>query len=131
VETPPLLRVPQLAVHLDRAVNKDGLQLDPQRHLQPILGLGSIDVLEVLADHAGIEADDIAGFDIVTVDAQAPALFGAQEEFLASARLDNLSSLQAEVAALIAVASGERAADAPIALLVANDHEEVGSATRS
>jgi aspartyl aminopeptidase len=153
VSTPPVLRVPQLAVHLDRAVNKEGLLLDPQRHMQPILGIGDVDVRELLAAHAApldgaghlsstgmlvdpVAPEDIVGFDVVTVDAQAPALFGAHEEFLASARLDNLSSVHAEVEALIAVDGGERlptaeAGPAPIALLVANDHEEVGSATRS
>ena len=39
VHTGPYLRVPQLAVHLDRAVNREGLKLDPQKHLQPITGL--------------------------------------------------------------------------------------------
>src|SRR5699024_1140798 len=43
VSTPPVLGVPQLAVPLDRGVNKDGLQLDPQRHMQPILGIGDGD----------------------------------------------------------------------------------------
>ncbi|MDN6330814.1 MAG: M18 family aminopeptidase [Brachybacterium sp.] len=157
VSTPPVLRVPQLAVHLDRAVNKEGLQLDPQRHLQPILGIGEVDVRELLAMHAEpldpsghliaegvvaspVDPEDIVGFDVLTVDAQAPALFGAHEEFLASARLDNLSSVHAEVQALITIAGGGEEAlpaapavegPAPIALLVANDHEEVGSATRS
>jgi len=135
VDTPGLLRVPQLAVHLDRAVNKDGLQLDPQRHMQPLIGFAPADVLEVLAHHAGIARHDIVGLDVVTADAQEPALFGAEGEFLASGRLDNLSSVHAEVEALISVAGGERGdlADgpAPIALMVANDHEEVGSATRS
>ena len=135
VDTPGLLRVPQLAVHLDRAVNKDGLVLDPQRHMQPIIGFAGADVLEILAHHAGVRRADIVGLDVVTVDAQAPALFGADEEFLASGRLDNLTSVHAEVEALLAVAAGERPATAdgpaPISLLVANDHEEVGSATRS
>ncbi|MGO1225719.1 M18 family aminopeptidase [Brachybacterium sp. AOP42-C2-15] len=153
VSTPPVLRVPQLAVHLDRAVNKDGLQLDPQRHMQPILGIGDVDVRVLLAAHAQplddtghlvadgepthpLLAEDIVGFDVLTVDAQAPALFGAHEEFLASARLDNLSSVHAELQALITVHGGgdarpAGAEPAPIALMVANDHEEVGSASRS
>ena len=135
VDTPGLLRVPQLAVHLDRAVNKDGLQLDPQRHMQPIIGFAPTDVLEILAHHAGVSRHEVVGLDVVTVDAQEPALFGADEEFLASGRLDNLSSVHAEVEALIEVATSPRppAMDgpSPIALMVANDHEEVGSATRS
>ncbi|APX32961.1 M18 family aminopeptidase [Brachybacterium sp. P6-10-X1] len=131
VATPGILRVPQLAVHLDRAVNQDGLRLDPQRHLQPILALGESDVMELLASEAGVRAADIVGFDIVTVDSQAPALFGAHEEFLASGRLDNLTSVHAELEALISVAGTGPEAGAPIALMVANDHEEVGSSSRS
>ena len=135
VDTPGLLRIPQLAVHLDRGVNKDGLTLDPQRHMQPVLGFAGLDVLEILAHHAGVDRAEIVGLDVVTVDAQAPALFGADEEFLASGRLDNLSSVHAEVEALATVAGAARTGTAegpaPIAMLVANDHEEVGSATRS
>ncbi|MFC7456938.1 M18 family aminopeptidase [Brachybacterium sp. GCM10030267] len=140
VQTSPILRIPQLAVHLDRAVNTDGLRLDPQRHMQPILGLGPLNVLDVLLQHARADGhrlhlEDIVGFDVVTVDAQPPALFGAREEFLASARLDNLTSVHAETEALLTTAREHRgfAADheAPIALMVANDHEEVGSASRS
>ncbi|MCS6712096.1 M18 family aminopeptidase [Brachybacterium sp. EF45031] len=131
VETGPVLRVPQLAVHLDRQVNSEGLKLDPQRHLQPVLGLGDIDPMQVLAEAAGVAADDVLATDVLTVPAQEPALFGADEEFLASPRLDNLVSVHAEVEALIAVARAEQAGPAPIAVMVANDHEEVGSATRS
>lgn len=131
VETGPYLRVPQLAVHLDRGVNRDGLKLDPQKHLQPITGLGENgehDVLADLAQIAGVNAEDIAGYDIVTVDAQEPQLIGARKEFLASARLDNLLSTFAGMRAMAEHAS---TADAPITLFVANDHEEVGSASRS
>jgi aspartyl aminopeptidase len=138
VRTGPLLRVPQLAVHLDRGVNGEGLKLDPQKHLQPVLGLGDRDALDVLASVAGLQREDVLGFDVVTVDAQAPGPFGAEQEFWASARLDNLSSVHAETEALVRLvdadrgrAVSDREADAPIALLVANDHEEVGSASRS
>lgn len=128
--TGPVLRVPQLAVHLDRQVTADGLKLDPQRHLQPIIGLGEVDVLGLLADAAGVRRDEVVGFDVVTADTQPPAFFGAHQEFLASGRLDNLSSTHAGLRALLEVAARPRPTG-PIALLVANDHEEVGSASRS
>lgn len=131
VHTGPYLRVPQLAVHLDRAVNRDGLTLDAQKHLQPITGLaegGEHDVLADLAAIAGINPQHIAGYDIVTVDAQEPQLIGARREFLASARLDNLLST---FAGLEAIKSQVASANDHIALFVANDHEEVGSASRS
>lgn len=125
-----IARIPQLAIHLDREVNA-GLALDKQRHTQPVLALASgphTDVLALLAEAAGVDREEVAGYDIVTCDAQAPALFGAHEEFLASARLDNLSSVHAGVTALAGLEPGEAAG---IGVLAAFDHEEVGSATRS
>ncbi|MHA7146222.1 M18 family aminopeptidase [Arthrobacter sp. TmT3-37] len=131
VSTGPLLRFPQLAIHLDRAVN-DGLALDKQRHMNPVWGLGDpaeADLLGLLAARAGIDPHDIGGFDVVVADTQEPRVFGAQGEFLASGRLDNLSSVHAGLTALIDAAGGP--SDGPIAVLAAFDHEEVGSGSRS
>lgn len=121
------LRVPQLAVHLDRSVNPDGLKLDPQRHLQPITGLAheDADVLGDLARAAGVDASDVVGYDVVTADTQPPAVIGARQELFAAGRLDNLISTHAGVLALI------EAEPSTISVLIANDHEEVGSRTRS
>ncbi|OUM44915.1 M18 family aminopeptidase [Arthrobacter sedimenti] len=131
VSTGPLLRFPQLAIHLDRAVN-DGLALDKQRHMNPVWGLGNpadADLLGLLAARAGVDPREIGGFDVVVADTQEPRVFGAQDEFFASGRLDNLSSVHAGLTALIDPAGGP--ADGPIAVLAAFDHEEVGSGSRS
>jgi aspartyl aminopeptidase len=125
----PLLRVPQLAIHLDRGVNSEGLRLDPQQHLLPVWGLGAPaegDLLEFLAGEAGVDADEIAAHDLVVHDVTPPALLGEEEELLAAPRLDNLASVHAGLTALLdAAASG-----APVVpVLVAFDHEEVGSAS--
>lgn len=138
--TKPIARIPQLAIHLDREVNQK-LSLDKQRHLQPVIGLEdltgllqaadglqSTDVLEVLAASAGVKAADVAGFDVVTIAAQEPATFGLHDEFLASPRLDNLSSVHAGMSALALIDPAEIS---EIPLLAAFDHEEVGSNTRS
>lgn len=143
VRTGPLLRFPQLAIHLDRAVN-DGLTLDKQQHMNPVWGLGDpsqADLLAILAADAGVDPETITGYDIVTTIAQEPAFFGGRGEFLASQRLDNLSSVHASLVALIDHAErrgwGPEATsendDGPghIAVLAAFDHEEVGSASRS
>ncbi|WP_102158605.1 M18 family aminopeptidase [Zhihengliuella halotolerans] len=129
--TEPLLRFPQLAIHLDRQVN-DGLTLDKQRHMNPVWGTGvpaQEDLLAVLAEAAGVEAARIGGYDVVVADAQAPAEFGRDGAFFASGRLDNLSSVHASLVALIehaATGGGEH-----VAMLTAFDHEEIGSGSRS
>jgi aspartyl aminopeptidase len=124
----PLLRVPQLAIHLDRGVNENGLVLDRQRHTQPIWGLGDVDegaLIRFLAEEAGVETADIVGWDLMTHDVQPPAYLGRDREFLAAARLDNQMSVHAGAAALAAAAAS---ADLPyIPVLAAFDHEETGS----
>ncbi|MFI2026646.1 M18 family aminopeptidase [Streptomyces buecherae] len=125
----PLLRVPQLAVHLDRSVNTDGLKLDRQRHLTPIWGIGGVregDLIAYMAEEAGVAADDVAGWDLMVHSVEPPAYLGRDRELVAGPRLDNLLSVHAEAAALAAVAS--HGADLPhIPVLAAFDHEENGS----
>ncbi|MFF2039523.1 M18 family aminopeptidase [Kitasatospora sp. NPDC058170] len=128
----PLLRVPQLAIHLDRQVN-EGMKLDKQRHLTPIWGLGPVDegsLISYVAQRAGVEAADVAGWDLMTHDVQPASYLGRDRELLAGPRLDNLLSVHAAAAALAAVATAAATdgADLPyIPVLAAFDHEETGS----
>ncbi|WP_308492337.1 M18 family aminopeptidase [Microbacterium terrisoli] len=127
--TGPLLRLPQLAIHLDRAVN-DGLALDKQSQTQPVWGLGeaeSADILGELAASAGVDAARIRGYDVVTADTARGQVFGKDAAFFAAGRLDDLASVHAGVTAL----AGLDEPGTRVAMLAAFDHEEVGSATRS
>lgn len=129
--TGPLLRLPQLAIHLDRDAN-DRLVLDKQSQTQPVWGLGapeSADILGELAREAGVDAARIRGYDIVTADAAHGAVFGRDDVFFASGRLDDLASVHAGLVALERIADGFDAGH--IAMLAVFDHEEVGSGTRS
>ncbi|KRC58755.1 aminopeptidase [Agromyces sp. Root81] len=127
VRTGPLLRIPQLAIHLDREVNK-GLTLDKQRHVQPIWGAGADgDILGVLAASAGVTAEQVVGHDVLVADTQTPARFGLDDALFASGRMDNLSSVYAGLVALLAAPSDA----AHISVLAAFDHEELGSESRS
>jgi aspartyl aminopeptidase len=127
VRTGPLLRIPQLAIHLDRDVNK-GLALDKQRHMQPVWGAGTDgDLLGHLAGLAGVAADEIDGHDLLLADTQEPRRFGHDDALFAAGRMDNLSSVYAGLVALLAAP-----ADAGhVSVLVAFDHEELGSESRS
>ena len=123
----PLLRIPQLAPHLDRGVNQRGLTLDPQRHLLPVWGTGQPrpgELLEFLAAAAGVEPDEVAGHDLVLHELTPPALLGQDNELLAAPRLDNLSSTYCALAGFLAAADGPGDA---ILIYAAFDHEEVGS----
>ncbi|WP_454931723.1 M18 family aminopeptidase [Actinomyces oricola] len=133
VRTGPIARVAQVAPHLDRSVN-DSLHLDPQAHLLPLWALADDDAPNAVEAHlceiAGIEPTELAGHDILTFPTEPPARFGRDQEFLASARLDNLSSVHAGLVALEALAGVMADLEDPL-LLIAFDHEEVGSMTRS
>ncbi|NQY54995.1 MAG: M18 family aminopeptidase [Ilumatobacteraceae bacterium] len=124
----PIARVPQLAVHLDRGVNSDGLKIDPQRHLQPVWSVGT-DWPTSFADWLASSADLGAPppwWELCLYDVQGAAVIGADRSLLASGRLDNLVSCWAATTALAAARPGEHAA-----VIVLNDHEEVGSASTS
>lgn len=121
----PLLRIPSLAIHLFRELREQGLRLDPQRHLVPVLSTGDAPPLrQLLAEHCGVPADAIVGHDLVTADTQLPALGGVDDQSIHAPRLDNLASCHAAVTALCRADPGDATQ-----MIVANDHEEVGSAT--
>jgi aspartyl aminopeptidase len=113
VRTGPFLRFPQLAVHLDRGVNAEGLTLNPQQHLNPVIGTGSLadaDVIAHLAGLVGRAGRHVVGYDIVVGDTAEGRVFGLNRDLFASGRLDNLSSVHAGLTALIASASASDAA---------------------
>jgi aspartyl aminopeptidase len=126
--TKAIMRIPQLAIHLDRSVNDEGLKLDKQAHTAPVWSVGhpGVHVLDHVAQAAGCSAGDIDGYDLRAFDTAPPAIFGPHQEFFASGRLDNLSSMHASIVAMI----NSDASDA-IQMVAAFDHEELGSASRS
>lgn len=124
----PILRVSQLAVHLDRGVNAEGLKLNPQVHLQPHWGVGSAptDFREYLADLVGVAPGDLLAWDAMTHDLTPARRVGRDRDLLASGRLDNLATSYAGVLALIDAV--QHPAQQPVVpVLALFDHEEVGS----
>lgn len=126
----PLLRVPQLAIHLDRSINSEGLRLDPQRHLQPVWSnsANSVPTFRAwLSEQLGVTPDAVLAWDLMAHDLTPPALLGVDQSMFASARLDNLLSCHAGLVALLA-ASNESSS---VPVLCLFDHEEVGSQSSS
>lgn len=126
----PILRLPQLAIHLDRQIGADGLRLDPQRHMVPVWGTDGDDgpsFRQWLADRLDVSVEDVLSWDAMAHDLTAPSVIGVDSTLFASARIDNLLSCHAAVVALIE--SGPSAGAVPMLCLF--DHEEVGSETSS
>jgi aspartyl aminopeptidase len=128
----PLARVPQLAVHLDRKVNDEGLKLNPQTHLAPVWGLASpgVDPAErlqaLIADACGARPQDLLAWDLSLYDLTPSALGGIDGELIFAPRLDNLASCHA---GLLALLEAEAGVDDTVPVLACFDHEEIGSAS--
>ena len=122
----PVLRIPQLAIHLHREIREDGLKLNPQKHLTPMWEIGDESegaFARFVADELDVDPAAIDGWDVMLHDTQGGAVVGRRDEFVSSARLDNLLSSFVGTEALLATAAG----DPHVEMLVLFDHEEIGS----
>lgn len=124
-----LLRLPNLAIHMNRGVNEDGLKLNKQSELALILAIASeqipVDRLQKLLEQAsGIEAQRILSWDLNVYDTQKGAFWGEDQLFYTNSQLDNLASCHAGLSAL----TNPAALDSGNTLVCAFfDHEEIGS----
>lgn len=122
----PLLRIPQLAIHLDREVIAKGLKLDRQRHLAPVWDVGPPDpdgFLRFVAEHLEVGPESVRGWDLMAHDLSPASRAGRHGVLVSSGRLDDLCACWA---GLVALAGTAPEADTG-AVLVLFDHEEVGS----
>lgn len=128
----PILRVPQLAIHL--AEDRKSLTLDPQRHINAVWGVGERveSFVGYVAQRAGVAAADVLAADLMTHDLTPSALIGASvngtASLLSAPRLDNQASCYAGMEALLAV-DVDSASSGFVPVLAIFDHEEVGSAS--
>ncbi|KAF7510669.1 hypothetical protein GJ744_006035 [Endocarpon pusillum] len=162
----PILRIPTLAIHLDRqetfSFNKetqlfpiaglvaaelrrqDGLKADStdkpseadteSEGLNPLRAVAQrhhSHIVEMVAADAGAKAEDIMDFELVLYDTQKACLGGLMDEFIFSARLDNLNQTYCATMGLIDSVSKSTALDdeTSMRLVACFDHEEIGSMT--
>lgn len=119
--TEPILRVPQLAIHLSE--DRKGVTLNPQRHVDAIWGVeSSVPLLQWVAEYAGIDPEAVLGWELMTHDVTPSRVIGASDELLSAPRLDNQGTCYAGMHALL---DGEPTLHTRVLALF--DHEEVGS----
>ena len=126
----PVAVVPSLAIHLDRDANKQR-SINPQKDVVPLVMLGDPQQFDfkawlaetLTAQDAQWQDARVMDYELSLYDVQAPSVAGMDESWITSARLDNLLSCFAGLSALIDTD------DAEWSMLVATDHEEVGSAS--
>ncbi|KAK8690829.1 hypothetical protein V6N13_074355 [Hibiscus sabdariffa] len=148
----PIMRIPTLAIHLDRGVN-DGFKVNTQSHLVPVLATsikgelnkavaenGPADktmnksrhhtlLLQIIANKLGCQPDQICDFELQACDTQPSIVAGAAKEFIFSGRLDNLCMSFCSLKALIDATSSESDLEneSGVRMVALFDHEEVGS----
>lgn len=125
-----LLTIPNLAIHMNREVNK-GVELNKQVDMLPVLALLPEEekrtdyFLTFLAEELSVGKEDILDFELTVYCKEEPQYIGLHDDFISSPRLDNLTSCAALVSALI---DGTRTEGVNLVALF--DHEEIGSHTK-
>jgi aspartyl aminopeptidase len=152
----PIIRIPTLAIHLDRNVNTEGFKLNTETHLAPLLSTaikGELEaetsggkseedekkkekkkpahhplLLAVLAEELDCDPGEIVDFELEVCDTQPSVIGGAAREFIYSGRLDNLASSFCALKALLdAGGGGSLANETGVRMIALFDNEEVGS----
>jgi len=126
----PLLRLPNLAIHMNRMVNEEGLKLNKQTELPLLFAMSSKEQLpdtlfsELVAKQCNLAAEQILSWEFNVYDTQKGMFWGVDQEFYADSQLDNLASCHAGLSALL----DETVLQSGHTLVCAFfDHEEVGS----
>lgn len=130
-----LLTIPNLAIHMNREVNK-GVELNKQTDMLPVLGLAAEEVLSAeqrstdyfltfLAEELSVAKEDILDFELTVFCREEPQYIGLHDEFISSPRLDNLNSCAALVSGII-----DAKRDEGVNMIALFDHEEIGSRSK-
>ena len=121
-----LVMIPNLAIHMNREAN-NGVSYNPQKELQPLFAAGNTDrtLLEIIAEQTGVKKEDIISHDLFLYNRMLGTIWGADKEFVSSARLDDLQCAFASMEGLLRAQNHES-----IAVHCVMDNEEVGSGTK-
>jgi aspartyl aminopeptidase len=126
----PILIIPNLAIHMNREVNK-GVEIKVQKEMQPLLTQLIEDeikdnyLLDLVAEEAGVDREDILDMDLNVYCSEEGMLVGSKEEFISCPRIDDLSMVYAAMEALV-----ESKHKDGINMVAFMDNEEIGSMTR-
>lgn len=126
----PILVIPHLAIHFNRAVN-EGNPLSKQKDMLPILAKVSETaekdnlLLDLIAHELDVDIKDILDFDLMLYDYERATFVGLNNEFISSGRIDDLSMVHAAITAVI---DGTDFESTKVAAIF--DNEETGSGTK-
>lgn len=126
----PLLVIPNLAIHMNRDINL-GIKLNKQIHTLPLLSLvnekfeTSRYLTKIISDELCVSQEDILDFDLFLYEFEKGTMLGANNEFISSGRLDDLSMVYSGIKSIC-----NSTAKNSTNVMVCFDNEEVGSTTK-
>ncbi|WBW98757.1 M18 family aminopeptidase [Oceanirhabdus sp. W0125-5] len=126
----PIMIIPNLSIHMNREVNK-GVELNRQNHVLPLVGMINEKlekdnfILKLIAEELNVEMDNIIDFDLFLYEFEKGCLVGFNEEFISSARLDDLQNVHSGIKALVDCKN-----TTATNVMVCYDNEEIGSSTK-
>ena len=121
-----LLMIPSLAIHMNRNIN-DGYKYNIQKELLPLYGDGSAKntFMDVVAESVNVEKDQIMGHDLYLYPRGRGCVWGTDDAFISSARLDDQENAFASLKGLL-----ESEKNPQVSMIAVLDNEEVGSSTK-
>ena len=124
-----LVMIPNLAIHMNREAN-EGRKIDVQNEIRPVLTLNEKkNLLSLVAESAGLSESDIISHDLFLYNRSHPSLWGAENEFISSPKLDDLECAYSTLQGFLA-ATSKSISENPLPLYCLFDNEEVGSSSR-
>ena len=122
-----LFIIPSLAIHMDRTAN-EGHKYEVQKELLPLFASGEnkdMTLISLICKECGIKEKDVLDADLMLYNRQAPTAFGADNEFIASPRLDDLQCVYGSLQGILAAKPSDY-----VAIHAVFNNEEVGSETK-
>lgn len=126
----PLMIIPNLAIHMNRNINS-GVELNRQKHMLPLLALVNDKfkqghyLTQIISEELSVPEEDILDFDLFLYEFEKGSIIGADQEFISSGRLDDLSMVYSGIKAI----SNSKIKNTTN-VMVCFDNEEVGSTTK-
>lgn len=116
----PILTIPNLAIHMNREVNK-GYEINPQKDTLPIASLLDDSFLSYIGKEIKANVDDILDFELYLYPTEKGSILGFNNDFIQSSRLDDLWMVHAGLNSLFSTKSNNTK------VFICFDNEEVGS----
>lgn len=119
-----LLVIPSLAIHMSRDINK-GYEFNIRRDMCPIAGEKDGRLIDMIAKNAGLEQEDVLGFDLSLYNRMRGTVLGVSGEYFSAPRIDDLQCVYSTLEGFLNSKS-----DNNVTVFAAFDNEEVGSGTK-